>query len=103
MGLSILWPTKLKADSTVLVRFGRALHWLAAVGSGLLLSVSIFQCVWVPQAWEANGTPVGAYGLVRSFNDFTFFAAYHGLLDMSAISLAVLLIGRMLRYILAGE
>lgn len=84
---ALLWPKHAKTETTVLVRFGRVLHWLTIAPAALCLLAGILGTV---QSWiwvfERHTQPDHLYLLF-------------GMLG----ALAFLLIGRGLRYIFAGE
>lgn len=78
---AFLWPKHTKTETTVLVRLGRVVHWLA------LLPAALAVFLGCATSLSAGNTPDGnAY----------FLAGLAG-------ALAFLLFGRALRYIFAGE
>lgn len=78
---SLLWPTTLKAEPTVLTRTGRVLHWTATGLASLFLLL-------IP-AIATNGDPVD-----QNIVGFVFAGAW---------ATGLFLVGRALRYILSGE
>lgn len=97
----MFWPGRMKTETTALVRLGRVVHWLsvaAAVAIGLLGYFARGQRA------PCNRFEQYVPGGVPCPPPPTWFEDWGAsVLFALAVALAVALIGRALRYILAGE
>jgi hypothetical protein len=92
--MSLLWPTRLKAETTVLVRLGRVVHWLSIA---LAAVIGLLGIIARGQRAPCNGEPWCP-------PPPTWFEEWGApILFAFAAGLAVALIGRALRYVLSGE
>lgn len=99
--MSLLWPTRLKAETTVLVRLGRVLHWLSIALAVVVGLLGIFA-----RGQRAPCNPFGQHlpGAIVCPPPPTWLEEWGTpILFAFAAGLLVALIGRTLRYVLAGE
>lgn len=95
--MGIFWPSRLKAETTVLVRLGRVLHWLS-VG----VAVALVLLGYFARGQRAPCYPQGQWDICPP--PPTWFEDWgQSVLFALAIALVVALGGRALRYVLAGE
>ena len=97
--MSFLWPTKNKAEPTILGRLGRVLHWsltllavpAALIGLWMLFSANAYDGCVGPTA-EACETADWWAGQLRSMGTYALLAAAGSFI-----------VGRVSRYVLSGE
>ncbi len=78
--MGLLWPTRLKSPTTVLIRLGRVAHWIAAGISILATGIFVAIAFSVDEIdWSLAITSYLGYALVPYF------------------------VGRLVRYVLSGE
>ncbi len=83
--MSLLWPDISKADTTIVGRFGRVLHWLS-------LAIAAITCVVTVWTWKADG-----------WNETTLDRQIDFVVGPFIAALVIYAAGRALRYILSGE
>jgi len=94
--MNFLWPSALKQDATFGVRLGRALHWLwLAVAAGVVIFTA-------GQMWsEVAGDPCGPFGAYNCRSEYWYMIGRGAVALVIAFGAAS--IGRLLRYVCAGE
>jgi hypothetical protein len=95
--MSLFWPARSKAETTVLVRLGRVLHWVS-----VLMAVAIILLGPFARGQRAPCYPHGQWDICPP--PPSWFEEWGApILFAFAVGAVVVLIGRALRYILAGE
>lgn len=95
--MSFFWPATLKAETTVLVRLGRVLHWASVATAVAATLLGVFA-----RGQRATCYPQGQWNICPP--PPTWFEDWGApVLFALAVALVVALVGRALRYILAGE
>lgn len=101
--MRFFWPTKLNPNPGVLTRFGRVLHWIAAVVAAITISICIYTGLQGLSAMLTEAPRQMYPGETYSYLMYPGRDQVFTSLVFSAIATVFYFVGRALRYIFSGE